>query len=93
EASDATVFPAQRGAFLRAWINTSGHVGRALLRDGNLAAWGVMRPCRTGLKIGPLVAEDRTAAEAIIQALLAGAGGSEIVLDIPAVNRDAIVLA
>lgn len=93
EADDATVFPAPRAAFLRAWINTPGHVGRALLRDGKLAARGVIRLCRTGHKIGPLVADDRAAAESIVQALLAGAGTSEIVLDIPAMNRDAIALA
>ena len=93
EADDTTVFPAPRAAFLRAWINTPGHVGRALLRDGKLAAWGVIRPCRTGHKIGPLVADDRAAADAILQALLASSGSSEIVLDIPAVNRDAIAVA
>src|SRR5262249_17965613 len=32
EADDATVFPAPRHAFLRAWIETPSHVGRALLR-------------------------------------------------------------
>lgn len=93
EADDATVFPARRGAFLRAWINTSGHVGRALLRDGKLAAWGVVRPCRSGHKIGPLVADDRTAAEAIVQALLPSAGGGEVFLDVPAVNGEAVALA
>ncbi|EHR03987.1 GNAT family N-acetyltransferase [Bradyrhizobium sp. WSM471] len=93
EADDATVFPAPRSAFLRTWIGTSGHLGRALLRDGKLAAWGVIRPCRTGRKIGPLVADDRAAADAIVQALLAGASGGEIFLDVPAVNREAIALA
>ena len=93
QADDATVFPAPRAAFLRAWIDTSGHVGRALLRDGKLAAWGVIRPCRTGRKIGPLVADDRAAAEAVVEALLACPGSNEIVLDIPAVNRDAMALA
>ena len=93
EADDATVFPARRSAFLRAWINTPGHVGRALLRDGKLAAWGVIRPCRNGYKIGPLVADDRAAAEEIVQALLASAGGGEIFLDVPAINREAIALA
>ena len=93
EADDGTVFPARRSAFLRAWINTSGHIGRALLRDGKLKAWGVIRPCRTGCKIGPLVADDRTAAEAIVQALLAGTDGGEVFLDVPAVNREAIAFA
>ena len=93
EADDATVFPAPRPAFLRAWINTQGHVGRALMRDGRLAGWGVIRPCRTGRKIGPLVADDRAGAEAVLSALLASSGGGEIFLDVPAVNRDAVALA
>ncbi|EJN11736.1 acetyltransferase (GNAT) family protein, partial [Bradyrhizobium sp. YR681] len=93
EADDATVFPAQRSAFLRAWIRTPGHLGRALMRDGKLAAWGVIRPCRSGYKVGPLVADDRIAAEKVVQALLARAGGGDVFLDVPAVNRDAIALA
>lgn len=93
EADDTTVFPAPRSAFLRAWISTPGHIGRALLRDGKLAAWGVIRPCRTGCKIGPLVADDRAAAEAVVQALLARADGSEVFVDVPAINREAIALA
>ncbi len=93
EAYDATVFPAPRTAFLRAWIGSPGHVGRALVRDGRLAAWGVIRPCRKGRKIGPLVADDRVAAEAVLAALLADAGGGEIFLDVPSVNADAVALA
>ena len=93
EADDATVFPAPRADFLRAWICSPGHVGRALVRDGRLAAWGVIRPCRTGCKIGPLVADNRADAEAVLTALLAGLGGGEIFLDVPSVNRDAVSLA
>ena len=93
EAYDATVFPAPRTAFLRAWIGSPGHVGRALVRDGALAGWGVIRPCRKGHKIGPLVADDRAAAEAVLSALLASVGGGEIFLDVPAINRDAVALA
>ena len=93
EADDATVFPAPRAAFLRAWIDTPGHVGRALVRDGRLAAWGVIRPCRTGCKIGPLVAADRAAAEAVLAALLKSAGDGPVFLDVPSVNRDAVALA
>lgn len=93
EAYDATVFPAPRTAFLRAWIGSPGHVGRAFLRDGGLAGWGVIRPCRKGHKIGPLVADDRATAEAVLSALLASVGGGEIFLDIPGMNRDAVALA
>jgi GNAT superfamily N-acetyltransferase len=93
EADDATVFPAARSAFLRAWIGTAGHAGRALLRDSKLAGWGVIRLCRKGFKIGPLVADDRAAAEAVLSALLAGVGGGDVFLDVPAINPDAVALA
>ncbi len=93
EASDATVFPAARGDFLRAWIGASGHVGRALMRNGELAGWGVIRPCRRGYKIGPLVADDRAAAEAVLSGLLAEIGEAEVFLDVPAINRDAVAFA
>ena len=93
EADDATVFPAPRSAFLRAWIGAPSHVGCALVRDGRPAGWGVIRPCRSGFKIGPLVADDRTTAETVLSALLAKVGGGEIFLDVPGTNRAAIALA
>ncbi len=93
EADDATVFPAARPEFLRAWIGAAGHVGRALLRDSKLAGWGVIRPCCNGFKIGPLVADDRAAAEAVLSALLGSVGGGEIFLDVPSINPDAVALA
>jgi GNAT superfamily N-acetyltransferase len=93
EADDATVFPAPRREFLRAWIKAPGHCRRALVRDGRLAGWGVIRPCRKGFKVGPLVADDRAAAEAVLSALVADIGGGEIFLDLPSVNRDAVGLA
>src|SRR4051794_8317269 len=93
EAYDATVFPAPRTAFLRAWIGSPGHVGCALVRDGRLAGWGVIRPCQRGRKIGPLIADDRAAAELVLSSLLARAGGGEIFLDVPSINRDAVALA
>jgi hypothetical protein len=78
---------------LRTWIETPGHVGRAVVRDGALAGWGVIRPCRNGFKIGPLIAEDRAAAEAVLAALLTAADRAEIFLDVPSVNKEAIDLA
>jgi GNAT superfamily N-acetyltransferase len=93
EADDATVFPAPRPAFLQAWIGAAGHVGCAVVRDGKPAGWGVIRPCRKGFKIGPLVADDRAAAERVFTALVAAAGGGDVFLDVPEVNRDAVALA
>jgi GNAT superfamily N-acetyltransferase len=93
EADDATVFPAPRADFLRAWIDTPGHVGRALMVDGRLAAWGVIRPCQKGWKVGPLVADDRVSAELVLASLVAASAGGEIFLDVPSVNADAVALA
>ena len=53
----------------------------------------MIRRCRKGNKIGPLVADDRDAAEAVLAALLTSAGSGEIFLDVPSVNRDAMALA
>ena len=92
-ADDTTVFPAPRPTFLRAWIDAPGHVGRALLRDGRVAAWGVIRPCRNGCKVGPLVADDRAGAEVVLAALLAHAGGGEVFLDVPSLNTAAVAFA
>jgi GNAT superfamily N-acetyltransferase len=92
-ADDATVFPAPRLDFLRAWIGGAGHVGRALVRDGALAAWGVIRPCRQGFRVGPLVADDCAGAEAVLGALVAAVGGGDVFLDVPERNRDAVALA
>jgi hypothetical protein len=93
EAYDATVFPAPRTAFLRAWIGSPGHVGRALVRDGGLAALARSVHAGSGRKIGPLVADDRATAKVVLSALLASAGCGEIFLDVPSINRDAVALA
>jgi GNAT superfamily N-acetyltransferase len=89
---DATVFPAPRPTFLNTWIAARGHIGRALIRDRRLVAWGVIRPCRTGRKIGPLIADDRDAAKAVFAALVRPAGG-QVFLDVPQPNGAAVALA
>jgi hypothetical protein len=89
---DAAVFPAARHTFLRGWLAAPGHTGRALIRDGHLAAWGVIRPCRVGQKIGPLFADDRVAAEAVFAALVGPVGG-QVFIDVPQPNDAAVALA
>jgi GNAT superfamily N-acetyltransferase len=92
-ADDAAVFPAPRPSFLRCWTGAPGHVGRAVLDDGRLRAWGVIRPCRAGFKIGPLIADDRACAEKVFTSLIAAVGGGEIFLDVPEPNAQATALA
>ena len=57
----------------------------------------MIRPCRNGRKIGPLFAEDRQVAEALLSALLAGSdgedGSGEVFLDVPEVTQTSVDLA
>lgn len=92
-ASDRMVFPASRDPFLRRWTNTPGHEGCAVLREGALAGWGVIRPAREGWKIGPLVADDRRAAETVLAGLLTGIADGPVFLDVPEVNAEGLALA
>src|SRR5258705_2214088 len=54
EADDATLFPAARAPFLRAWIGAPGPVGRALVRDGGPSGLGVKPPLPHRREIRPL---------------------------------------
>jgi hypothetical protein len=92
-AHDATVFPALREQFLRLWTTAPGHVARAVVRDGKLLGWGVIRPCRKGFKIGPLIADDADTASMLFTALSNAVGGGEIFIDVPQPNEAAIALA
>lgn len=90
-AYDRRFFPAERAAFLRAWIRQPG--GAALgvhSGDGKLAGYGVIRRCRAGHKIGPLFADSPAQARALFDALAARAdAGAPVFLDIPEPNAQA----
>jgi hypothetical protein len=92
-ALDAAVFPAERPQFLRAWLGAPGHVALALIEDGQAAGFGVIRPCSSGHKIGPLVANTEAAAESLLSALLARIPPGPIFLDVPEPNAGAVALA
>jgi len=49
-AYDRAMFPAARPAFLRAWIGQKEHVALGLVENGALVGYGVLRPCRQGLR-------------------------------------------
>jgi GNAT superfamily N-acetyltransferase len=93
EAYDRRHFPGSRPTFLHLWMSRPGTQSLGLIRDGQLAGYGVLRPCRRGFKIGPLFADDETAADALFEALSAKAGVSEIALDTPEPNLAAVRLA
>lgn len=93
-AYDRAFFPEERSAFLRAWIAQPHARGLAVIRDGRIAGYGVVRASRNGYKVGPLFAEDAGLAEALFQALsMYVPEHAEIFLDVPEPNPAAIALA
>lgn len=90
---DRTLFPAPRPAFLASWIASPGTTALARLNEGEIAGFGAIRPCRVGMKIGPLYADGRETAELLFGALASVAGDGPVFLDVPEPNRDAVALA
>jgi GNAT superfamily N-acetyltransferase len=89
-AYDTTVFGADRERFLHVWIDRPAGHALACLDGGRVAGYGVLRPCREGAKVGPLFADGPEVAEALLRGLLAAAGpGTEVFVDLPAVNAEA----
>jgi len=91
-AYDRAHFPAPREEFLRRWINQPGAHAKASLRDGRLTGFGVMRPCRSGYKIGPLFADDASAANDLFRALAGQVTGEPVFLDVPENNPAALAI-
>lgn len=91
-AFDRRFFPADRRAFLQRWVE-SPRRGLALIRDGEMQGYGVVRACRTGAKIGPLFAVDRRSADLLFAALAAAAPAQPLSIDLPEPNAEARRLA
>ncbi len=92
-AYDTIHFSAPRPGFLRKWLVPPGGAALGAVREGRLAGFGVLRPCRTGYKIGPLFADDETTADDLFQSLCARAEGWPVSIDVPEPNRAAVALA
>lgn len=92
ENYDRRHFPAPRSEFLRLWLNQPGAWAFGSVSGGTLAGFGVIRPCQTGYKIGPLFADSPAIAENLFVALSAQVPGESIFLDVPENNQAAIAM-
>ena len=94
DACDRGFFPDERSAFLKIWLTRPGTRALGIKRDGHLKGYGVVRPCRSGYKIGPLFAPDFNSAEALFQTLSGSVErGASLYLDVPESNPFAVALA
>lgn len=89
---DALCFPGGPRRSLATWISQPGAISRAVVRDGRLQGYGVLRPCLTGWRVGPLFAEETQAAEVILTSLLESAQGQPVFIDAPDNNSRAVEL-
>jgi ribosomal protein S18 acetylase RimI-like enzyme len=98
-AYDRAFFPAPRAQFMRHWLQQEGSIALGLRDDGQhdggaLLGYAVLRPCRSGFKIGPLCADSPQAAEELMQALRGRVpAGEPVFLDVPEPNAAALALA
>ncbi|MBY0336274.1 MAG: GNAT family N-acetyltransferase [Acetobacteraceae bacterium] len=93
-AFDAECYGADRPAFLRAWLDSPGHCGLALVDAGErLLGFGVVRPCGVGCKVGPLFAEGPEEAACILAGLARRATPGPLILDVPEDRPEAVALA
>jgi hypothetical protein len=93
-AYDQPFFPADRRPFLRHWLAQGDATALGCVARGRLQGWGLVRRCRSGWKIGPLLADSEEVAETLFTALAGEAATSEAVhLDLPEPNAAAVALA
>ena len=92
DAYDRRHFPAPRSRFLQDWIHRPGGHALAVVDGGEIRGYAVMRPCRTGYKIGPLFAANAGLAESLLVAIASRVPGEPIFLDVPEINGDALAL-
>lgn len=90
---DGRHFGFPRPRFLASWLAPPHGRALALVEDGTVKGYGVIRACRTGHRIGPLFADDPACAEALFSALVAGCTGEAVFLDVPEPNGAAAALA
>jgi hypothetical protein len=90
---DRQCFPAERPGFLNHWLNQPSSFAMGYLENECLKGYGVIRRCYQGYKIGPLFADNSAIAENIYLSLISKTEkGSQVYLDIPEINPDALEL-
>ena len=93
-AYDQSIFLHTRKAFLDRWISQPRSLAIGYLQGSTLTGYGVIRPCHTGYKIGPLFADSDLIANLLFRKMLAFAGpDSPVFFDVPEVNEKAVELA
>jgi hypothetical protein len=91
---DAAMFPDDRRLFMHHWLRQPGSIVRLVRHDDVPVGLGVIRPCRSGWKIGPLFADTPRIGDGLYCALVSAVpAGDSVQLDMPAPHDEAVALA
>lgn len=91
---DRPFFPADRKRFIKNWIRQRESKSIALIIEGKIVGYGVIRPCYEGYKIGPLFADNKKYALRIFENLISIVPrDTHYYLDVPDANNAGISLA
>ena len=94
EAYDSAFFPDNRSAFLKSWLSQKEAKSLGIVEDETLVAYGLIRKCRIGYKIGPLFADNPNLAEVLLLALTSQLSSEDVYyFDVPDINQAAVDLA
>ncbi len=92
EDLDEGCFPGNRHAFLRNWIEQENAIGLGFVEKDRLRGYGLMRPCLSGWKVGPLIAEEANIANRLWTGLARHGEGNSMFIDSPDDNPAAMDL-
>jgi len=89
---DKLCFGFQRTMFLKQWLTMPESKAIKYKNNNEIEGYAVIRKAENGYKIGPLFAQNDTAAEELLKTCLGYASKDSVFLDIPTINEKAINL-
>lgn len=93
DAYDRRHVAAPRPEFLRRWLEPADVHSGVVVEDGAVVGMGVLRPCRSGYRFGPVHADRPDIAERLLRGLMAEVAGAPVQLDVPEPNEPGLALA
>lgn len=86
------LFPGPRKTFLQHWLRFKKFIGRAVITDGELQGYMLLRPCADGMRVGPFLATSTETARTLLHSILHHSKGQKVLIDSPVTNPDASAL-
>lgn len=92
-AYDLPFHPVDRSDFLRSWVMHPGFHSAAVVSEGEVRGYASLRPCRSGWRFGPVVADTPAVSEQLLVGLMSRVAGDPVQLDVPEPNETGLALA